>query len=69
MSNVRRAPVTVSLDADTRRQLQLYAHHRHTSVSQAITDWVWSTAGPAQAVSRLPWSPADAATAEGADHP
>ena len=31
----------LSLDADTCERLEKYAKENHTSVSQAVTDWIW----------------------------
>lgn len=40
MAKVR---VNVSLDPDTHERLKQYAYEHHVTVSQAITDWIWST--------------------------
>ena len=37
-----RAPMTISLDPETNERLRRYARQRHSTVSQIITDWVWS---------------------------
>ena len=34
--------MTISLTPDTKGRLRAYAEQNHKSVSQAITDWVWS---------------------------
>lgn len=34
--------VNVSLAQDTVERLKQYAWEHHSSVSQAITDWIWS---------------------------
>lgn len=34
--------INISLSEDTLERLKLYAQANHTTVSQAITDWVWS---------------------------
>ena len=39
MAKVR---VNVSLDPDTHERLKQYAFEHHVTVSQAITDWIWS---------------------------
>lgn len=32
----------LSLDAETKARLERFAEERHTTVSQAVTDWIWS---------------------------
>ena len=39
--NSRRKRVSISLSEDTAERLKQYAFEHHTSVSQAITDWIW----------------------------
>lgn len=34
--------MTVSLTPDTKNRLKKYAEEAHKSVSQAITDWIWT---------------------------
>ena len=34
--------VLLSLDPDTAERLKQYAWENHKSVSQAVTDWIWS---------------------------
>ena len=34
--------MNISISADTRDRLKAYEETRHTTVSQAITDWIWS---------------------------
>ena len=34
--------VNISLSEDTANRLKNYALNNHTTVSQAITDWIWS---------------------------
>ncbi len=34
--------INISLSEDTVQRLKQYAWENHTSVSQAITDWIWS---------------------------
>ena len=38
MAKVR---VNISLDPDTHERLKQYAYEHHTTVSAAITDWIW----------------------------
>jgi len=33
--------VNISITEDTAERLKQYAFERHTTVSQAITDWIW----------------------------
>lgn len=35
--------VNISISEDTHERLKQYAYEKHTTVSQAITDWIWST--------------------------
>lgn len=35
--------INVSLSDDTVERLKQHAWERHTTVSQAITDWIWAT--------------------------
>ena len=43
--NMRTRPPTTSLNLhvriDTKERLQQYAEENHTTVSQAVTDWIW----------------------------
>lgn len=34
--------INISLSPDTADRLKQYAWERHTNVSQAVTDWIWS---------------------------
>lgn len=34
--------MTLSFSAETKSRLRAYAEQKHTTVSQAITDWIWS---------------------------
>lgn len=34
--------INISLSEDTEERLRQYAWEQHKSVSQAITDWIWS---------------------------
>ena len=34
--------VNISVTPDTHDRLKQYAFEHHTTVSQAITDWIWS---------------------------
>lgn len=34
--------VNISISPDTRERLKQYAYENHKTVSQAITDWIWS---------------------------
>lgn len=43
MSNAVKIHVNLSLSRDTAERLRQYAWENHTSVSQAVTDWVWNT--------------------------
>ena len=38
-----RRRVNISLTEDTAERLKQYAWEQHKNVSQAITDWIWST--------------------------
>lgn len=33
--------VNISITEDTAERLKQYAYENHTTVSQAITDWIW----------------------------
>lgn len=33
--------VNISITEDTAERLKQYAYEHHTTVSQAITDWIW----------------------------
>lgn len=35
--------INISVSLDTEKRLKQYALEKHTTVSQAITDWIWST--------------------------
>lgn len=37
-----REMMTISLSPDTKKRLKAYAEQTRRSVSQAITDWIWS---------------------------
>lgn len=41
MAKVRKH-CTLTLDPETRERLQTYAKQQRKSMSQAITDWVWT---------------------------
>lgn len=41
-TNPRNANIRLSMDPATKARLQEYAVQRHTSVSQLVTDWIWS---------------------------
>lgn len=43
MGNAQKVHVNLSLSEDTAERLRQYAWENHTSVSQAVTDWVWNT--------------------------
>ncbi len=34
--------MTLSFSAETKNRLRAYAEQNHTTVSQAITDWIWA---------------------------
>lgn len=34
--------INISVSLDTEKRLKQYASENHTTVSQAITDWIWS---------------------------
>nr|CRY96470.1 hypothetical protein [uncultured prokaryote] len=34
--------VNISVSSDTEQRLKQYSLEHHTTVSQAITDWIWS---------------------------
>ena len=40
-SKNRTATLFLSLDPETKERLRAYADQNHTSISQAITDWIW----------------------------
>lgn len=37
-----KATMTLSFSEETKSRLRAYAEQNHTTVSQAITDWIWS---------------------------
>ena len=41
MANKKR--INISVTQDTEERLKQYAFENHTTVSQAITDWIWKT--------------------------
>lgn len=41
MGRGRKKRVNISISEDTAERLKQYAWENHTSVSQAITDWIW----------------------------
>ena len=38
----RKTCTNIYIAADTKERLQKYAEQHHKSMSQAITDWIWS---------------------------
>lgn len=34
--------INISVSLDTEKRLKQYALENHTTVSQAVTDWIWS---------------------------
>lgn len=38
---MRRRRLNISVSEDTYERLRQYADENHTTVSQAITDWIW----------------------------
>ena len=34
--------INISVSRDTKERLQAYADEHHTTMSQAITDWIWN---------------------------
>lgn len=38
--------ITISVDDDTAQRLKQYAADYHTTVSQAVTDWIWTEYSP-----------------------
>ena len=36
-----KATMNISISHDTKKRLQDYAEQHHTTISQAITDWIW----------------------------
>ena len=52
-----RVTTTLSLDPETNRRLRAYVRQKHTTISGAITAWIWD-----QKVKEEP-APADAAKA------
>lgn len=43
MNEERKRRVNIYLSADTAERLKQYAWENHTSVSHAITQWIWHT--------------------------
>lgn len=41
-TNPRIESMRLSMDPQTKQRLQAYAAQLHTSVSQMVTDWIWS---------------------------
>ncbi len=41
-STNRNANIRLSMDPATKTRLQKYAVQKHSSVSQLVTDWIWS---------------------------
>lgn len=37
-----KSTMTLSFSHETKARLKAYAEQRHTTVSQAITDWIWA---------------------------
>lgn len=42
LSSTPRTEIKICMDADTKSRLQFCAHEQRKSVSQLVTDWVWS---------------------------
>ena len=40
-SKNRTATLVLSMEPETKERLRAYADQNHTSISQAITDWIW----------------------------
>lgn len=38
----KKETMTLSFSAETKDRLRTYAEQNHTTVSQAITDWIWA---------------------------
>ena len=38
----RKECMTLSFSAETKERLRIFAEQNHKTVSQAITDWIWS---------------------------
>lgn len=39
---MNKTTMTLSFSQDTKERLKTYAEERHTTVSQLITQWIWS---------------------------
>ena len=39
---MRKVTMNMSFSVETKDRLKAYAEQRHTTVSQAITDWIWA---------------------------
>ena len=40
---LQKVRVNISITKETKQRLKNYADYKNVSVSQAITDWIWST--------------------------
>lgn len=38
----KKETMTLSFSTETKERLRTYAEQNHTTVSQAITDWIWA---------------------------
>lgn len=41
--SLQKIRVNISITKETKQRLKNYADYKNVSVSQAITDWIWST--------------------------
>lgn len=41
--SLQKVRVNISITKETKQRLKNYADYKNVSVSQAITDWIWST--------------------------
>ncbi len=46
--NPNRVSFHINADPETKERLQTYAREKHTTVSQAIIDWIWSIKLPSE---------------------
>ncbi len=42
MAKAKRTTVTLSVTIDTKERLREYAEQNRTSISHAVTQWIWS---------------------------